>query len=76
MRVMKSRTMTWAEHVGRMEEIRNMYKILVGKPEENNPLGRTRYRLESNIKMDLKEITWEYVNWIYLAQIGTSDGLL
>jgi hypothetical protein len=32
--------MRWAEHVALMEEMRNIYKILVGKPEEKRPLGR------------------------------------
>jgi hypothetical protein len=37
-------------------KMRNMYKILVGKPEEERLLGRTRYRWEDNIKMDLRKI--------------------
>ena len=36
-----------------------VYRILVGKPEAKGPLGRTRHRLEDNIKMSLKEIRWE-----------------
>jgi hypothetical protein len=35
--------------------MRNVYKILVGKPEWKGPLGRSRCRWEDN-KMDLKEI--------------------
>jgi hypothetical protein len=34
-----------------MGEIRNAYKVLVGKPEENGPLTRCRHRREDNIKM-------------------------
>jgi hypothetical protein len=57
-RMIKSRRMRWAEHVARMGEKRNAYtrRILVGKPEEKRPPGRSRCRWEDNIKMDLKEI--------------------
>jgi hypothetical protein len=44
-------------------------QILIGKPEGKRPLGRrSRRRWEDNIRMDLKEIVWEGVDWIYLAQ--------
>jgi hypothetical protein len=51
-----------------MVEIKNAYKILVGKPEGNKQLGRPRRRWEDNITMDLKEIEWEVVDWIQLAR--------
>jgi hypothetical protein len=41
-RMIKSRKMRWAEHVGRMGETRNAYRILVGRPEGKRPLGRPR----------------------------------
>jgi hypothetical protein len=47
---------------------RNRYRILVGKPEGERPLGRTRHRWVDNIKMDLGEIGWGGMDWIYLAQ--------
>jgi hypothetical protein len=47
---------------------RNTYRILVGKPEGERPLGRTRRRLVDNIKMDLRERGWGDVAWIDLAQ--------
>jgi hypothetical protein len=50
-RVIKSRTMRTAGRVERMEEMRNAYKVFVGKPEGKRPLGRPRSRLEDNIKM-------------------------
>jgi hypothetical protein len=43
-RMIKSRRMRWAGHVGRMWEKRNAYRILMGKPEEKRPLGRPRRR--------------------------------
>jgi hypothetical protein len=41
-RVIISRRMRWAEYVARIRELRNAYKILVGKPEGKRPLGRLR----------------------------------
>jgi hypothetical protein len=52
-----------------MGETRNAYKILVGKPERKRPLGRPRRKWVDNIKMDhLREIGWDGMNWIELAQ--------
>jgi hypothetical protein len=50
-----------------MGEMRNAYKISVGKPERKRPIENPRRRLEDNIKMDLKEIRWEGVDWMHLA---------
>jgi hypothetical protein len=47
-------------------EIRNAYKILVEMPEGKRPLGRPRCRREDNIKMNLREIGWESVDWVPL----------
>jgi hypothetical protein len=49
-------------------EKRNMYRLLVGKPEGRRPLGRPRCWLVANMKMDLGEIGWGGLDWIYLAQ--------
>jgi hypothetical protein len=51
-----------------MEEKRNAYRLLVGKPEGKKPLGRQRRRWVDNIKMDLLDIGWGGVDWIGLAQ--------
>jgi hypothetical protein len=40
------------------------------------PLGRSRHRWEDNIKLDLREIRIDEANWIQLAQVGSSGGLL
>jgi hypothetical protein len=64
----KSRRMRWAGHVVRMGEKRNVYRLLVGKPEGKRPLGRPRRRWIDNIKMDLLEIGLNVVDWIGLAQ--------
>jgi hypothetical protein len=50
-----------------MREMRNAYNILVGKPEGKRLLGRPGHRWEGNIRMDVREIGWESVDWIHLA---------
>jgi hypothetical protein len=75
-RMIKSRRLGWAGHVGRMGEKKNAYRILVGNPEGKRPLGRPRHRWVANIKMDLREIdgiVWSGSIWL---RIGTSGGLL
>jgi hypothetical protein len=51
-----------------MGEERGAYRILVGRPEGRRPLGRPRHRWEDSIKMDLREVGWEGMNWIELAE--------
>jgi hypothetical protein len=46
---------------------RNAYRILVGKPEGNRPLGRPIRRL-MDIKINLREIGWGGMDWIDVAQ--------
>jgi hypothetical protein len=60
--------MRLAENVARMGEIRNVYKTLVIKTESKRPLERLRCRWEDNIKMDLRDMGWEIVEWMHLAQ--------
>jgi hypothetical protein len=67
-RIIKSRKMRWSGHVARTGRKRNAYRLLVGKPEGRNPLGRTKRRWVGNIKMDLGEIGWGDVAWIGLDQ--------
>jgi hypothetical protein len=56
--------------VARMGEDRNVYRVLVGKPEGKRPLGRPRRRCEDGIRMELtvREICWGDVDWVQLAQ--------
>jgi hypothetical protein len=51
-----------------MGEKRNMYRLLVGKPEGKRQLGRARHRWIDNTKIDLLEIGLSVVDWIGLAQ--------
>jgi hypothetical protein len=51
-----------------MGEKRNVYRLLVGKPEGKRPLERPRHRWIDNIKMDLSEVEVSVVDCIGLAQ--------
>jgi hypothetical protein len=44
------------------------YRILIRKPEGKKPLRKLKHRQEDNIKMDLKEIGFESMDWIQLTQ--------
>ena len=63
-RVIKSRII----RVACMGEEREVYRVLVGKPEGRRPLGRPRRRWMDNIRMDLQEVGCGYMDWIGLAQ--------
>jgi hypothetical protein len=75
-RQVKSRRMRWVGHVARMGEGRNVYKVLVRKPEGKRPLGRPMSRWENGVRMDLRDITlgvWIGFDWL---RTGTGGGLL
>jgi hypothetical protein len=66
-RVIKSRRMRRVEHVAWMgDEI--AYKSLVRKPERKRPLQKCRHTWKNNVRLNLKEMGWEGVNWIHLTQ--------
>jgi hypothetical protein len=67
-RIIKLRRTRWAWHVARMGEKRNVYRLLVRKPEGKRPLGRPRRRWMDNIEMDLAEMECGGVVWIGVAQ--------
>jgi hypothetical protein len=69
-RIMKSRRIRWAVHVARMGEKRIPYRVLVGKPDGNRPLGRPRRRLVDNIGMG---VMWTGLVWL---RIWTGGELL
>jgi len=66
-RVVKTRRMRWAGHVGHMGDGRGVHRVLVGKPEGKRPLERPRRRWEDNIKMDLREVGGGG-DWMEVAQ--------
>ena len=64
-------------YVARMGEGRGVYRVLMGKPEGNRPLGRHRRRWDNNIKIDIQEVgcvgVWSGSSWL---MIGTAGGHL
>jgi hypothetical protein len=66
-RVIRSRRTRLAGHVASMVGMKTAYKILVRKPEGKRPLGRSRRKWEDKIKMDLRKIELENLDWIQLA---------
>jgi len=50
------------------EEERDVYRVVVWKPEGKRPLGRPRRRWQDNIKMDLQEVGCGGMDWIELVQ--------
>jgi hypothetical protein len=56
-------------HVAQMREMRNVYNILIGKPEGMRPLGRPRHWWKDNMRIDLRETMCKGVDWMYLAQV-------
>jgi hypothetical protein len=63
----KPRKVRCAERVAHMGEMRNAYKIVAGKLEGKRPLRRPRRRWEDNVRMDLRGIWWDGMDWIHLA---------
>jgi len=55
---------TW--HVCRRGKVHKEFPVV--KPEGKIPFGGTTCRWEDNIKISLKEISWEGVDWIDLVQ--------
>jgi hypothetical protein len=59
-----------------MRDMRNAYKILFRKHEGKRPIMRFSHKWKDNIKMDIKYIWREGVNWLHLAQNNKSGKLL
>jgi len=62
------RRVKWVEHVAPMGDRGTACSVFVGQPEGKRLLGRTKHGWEVNIKMYLKEISFECVDWIDVAQ--------
>jgi hypothetical protein len=60
--------MRWTGNVAGMREKRNAYRILLGKSERKTQQGRPSHRWVGNIKMDVKKIGWDGMDWIDLVQ--------
>jgi hypothetical protein len=59
--------MRWVGLVAKMEEKRGACRILVGRPDGTNLLGRRNPRWKDNITIDFQEVGWEGMDWIDLA---------
>jgi len=66
--VIKVRMMMWEEHVARMEEVRNAYKIWLGNLKGKNYSEDRGIVWKINVRIDLREIGWEDVDWMHLTQ--------
>jgi hypothetical protein len=67
-RLIKLKRIRWAWHVARTWKKGNVCRILVGTPEGSIPLGTCRRKWEDNIKIGLREMVWDNMDWINLAQ--------
>jgi hypothetical protein len=68
--MIKSRRLRLVGYVACMGEGRSAYRVLVGKPEGKRPFGVPSLRGEGGIKINLKEMWWDAVEWINLACVG------
>jgi hypothetical protein len=75
-RQIKSSRMRLAGHVASMGEERNVYRVLVGKPQGKTPLERPKRRWEDGIKMDLREIRWRGWSGFTWLRLGIAGGML
>jgi hypothetical protein len=51
-----------------MGKLRNLYRILIRKPEQKRPVGRSTDRWEDNTKLELTEFGWKGVGWFCLKK--------
>jgi len=68
--VIKSRRVRWVEYVARMGEMKNAYKILIGKPDGKRPLGRPGPRSQDNIKMAEVKNMCNYTSTLLIRPLG------
>jgi hypothetical protein len=70
-RIIKTWRMRWVGHVAQMGEKRDVYRLLVRKPEGKRPLGRPSRRWVNNIRMDLGEgVMWTGLVWLRIETGG------
>jgi hypothetical protein len=73
--VTKSRRMGGVGIVTCMGQIRNIYRVLMGKPETKRPLRRPSHTWEDNLELYLNAMEWEGLDWILPSQTKASIGL-
>jgi hypothetical protein len=69
-RIIQWRRMKWTGHVARMGGKRNVFRLLVGKPDRQRPQGRQRLRWVDNIRIDLVQMGWGGVDWKWRALVN------
>jgi hypothetical protein len=67
-RMIKLKRMRWAGYAARIRAKKNTYRILVGKPEGKRPIEKPKRWWVGNIKMNVREIGWDGIDWIVLAE--------
>jgi hypothetical protein len=67
-RLIGPRRIRWTGHLARVGNMRNAYKVLVGKHKGKKLLGIPRRKREDNIRINIREIMSKGVDWIHLAQ--------
>jgi hypothetical protein len=70
LRVTKLKRVKWLRREAGLGEVRNEYKILVGKPAGKRPLGRPQHRWKDNTETYLKQMVYDSVEWIRRAEGG------
>ena len=66
--MIKSRRMRWTGYVVCIEDRKDSYRVVVGRPDGKRQLGRPGHRWEDIMKMDIQEVGWEGMDWIDLAE--------
>jgi hypothetical protein len=75
--VMKLRRVRLAGHVAHVGGYEKCVQIFSRKPECKRQLGRSGRRWKDSIRIDVREIEWEVVDWMHVVRIGTMGrGLL
>jgi hypothetical protein len=67
---------SWARHVSLIGKEKMHTEIWLQNVKKKRILGRSRSKLEVNIEMDRRDIVWSRINWIKIARISNSGGLL
>jgi hypothetical protein len=75
-KMIEPRNMRWADHVARMGEKSNAYKIFMGKLEGNRLVGGPKRRWANSVIMDEQDIGYGGTDWLICLRTGTGKGLM
>jgi hypothetical protein len=65
----KSRRLRWMGHIARMRQMRSPHIFWLEDLKEKSLLRRSKRKWKYNIRMDLREIGWEFVDWMHRSQV-------